>query len=194
MKDFLYIKPQKTATKSIRLSLSKYTDNEQGIKITNRNCNIGEHKTFLEYKGIFNDSITEETILIMSIRNPFDRMVSWYFDTIKRRCIEFDNKSISFPDAIKSKPEWLSNLSPLSIFNKGTKNINYIRFENLQEDFNNICDKIGIPHSKLPHQNKTQHRYYAEYYDEESRNIVAERYAKDIEYFGYKFLNKSIFI
>ena len=77
--------------------------------------------------------------------------------------------------------KWISN-------EKGKVLTDFIgRFENLQEDFNTVCDKIEIPQHQLPHCNKTNHKHYTEYYDAELREIIANRFREDIEYFGYKF-------
>ena len=62
------------------------------------------------------------------------------------------------------------------------------RFENLQNDFDYACEKIGIPKKKLPHMVKSENRkHYTEYYNEKTKSIIANKYAKDIEYFNYRY-------
>jgi hypothetical protein len=117
------------------------------------------------------------------VRNPWDRAVSFWFFR-KYMC----NMTISEDLALKDFLLKERMLSTQYSYVKGFTNNSFIgRFENLQEDFDTICDKIGIPQQQLPHVNETNHKHYTEYYDDETREIVAEKYAKDIEMFNYKF-------
>ena len=66
------------------------------------------------------------------------------------------------------------------------------RFENRTEDISFISKKIGKHIDSKIHVRKIQQidknkKHYTEYYDNETREIVATRYSKDIEYFGYNF-------
>jgi len=126
------------------------------------------------------------------IRNPWDKVLSHYLFFIKGG---FDHRG-SFFNFVKyycdtdhkgwKNNDFLPQFDYLSL--DDSLAINFIgRFENLQEDFNKACDRIGIARKQLPITNKTKHENYTEYYDNETRQIVAEKYAKDIEYFGYKF-------
>ena len=115
------------------------------------------------------------------VRNSWDRLISAYHYSKKF-------------GLTKNLKEWVTSINPEWKYDKYGLQYNFVngcdfigRFENLQEDFNIICDKIAIPHQKLPHKNATKHKHYTEYYNDETKQIVAEKYAKDIEYFGYKF-------
>lgn len=61
------------------------------------------------------------------------------------------------------------------------------RFENLNEDFAEICRRIGLPEIDLPVTNTTKHKHYSEYYTEQTKQIVENYYAEDIKYFNYEF-------
>jgi hypothetical protein len=93
--------------------------------------------------------------------------------------------------------------------NNGELLVDFVgRFESLQQDFDKVCEHLGIEESQLPHRNRSdkksrdlkrktrnwlfangenQLRSLADFYDDETREAVAEYYRKDIEAFGYGF-------
>ena len=62
-----------------------------------------------------------------------------------------------------------------------------VKFENFQEDFDKVCDDIGIPRMTLPHVNASARGSYRDYYNEETQDIVADYYGSDIELYNYSF-------
>ena len=132
-------------------------------------------------------------------RNPWDRMVSMYHMSCeyKRSSVYDSNKKArtfnNWIEDFKPQDPTLSQLGypshrhmmPISDF---AEHADYIgRFENAQESWNIICKKLGIPETKFPHVNRSPRAHYAKYYNDKTREIIAEAYSKDIQYFGYEF-------
>ena len=148
-------------------------------------------------------NITDETknyFKFTFVRNPWDRFLSTYFYfKAYGQGVKGDVKMGKIVNKYRSFKEFAVNFSniPSSMwvfphFNKQlnwvSKNHDFIgKFETLHEDFETICNRIGIPQQELPHENKSKHKHYTEYYDGETRAIVEKKYTKDIEYFGYEF-------
>ena len=62
------------------------------------------------------------------------------------------------------------------------------RYENLADDFQQVCRRIGVPAPQLAHRRQAKDRAgYQSYYTDATRALVAERFAPDIEMFGYCF-------
>jgi hypothetical protein len=61
----------------------------------------------------------------------------------------------------------------------------------MREDWDELSAITGIK-SDLVHINKSDRRDYREYYDEETADVVARIYAKDISHFGFSFEDKKI--
>ncbi len=143
------------------------------------------HGSATTIRKLVGEDIWSDYFKFTFVRNPYEKIVSQYhFNGYK-----FGFKDSTFKEYIKA---WNAgkkiSSNPQSHLFYINEKLDFIgRFENLQQDFDTICDKIGIARQKLPHENKSKHKHYTEYYDDETREIVAQKYAKDIEHFGYKF-------
>ena len=159
------------------------------------------HYTSLEMIKKFNRKMWDEYFSFSIVRNPWSRFLSeyiWQGGNFKTAIeTKWGNKDISFEDFCKSDFSWYPEYeksclckTQYSYLVDNKRNIcvkKIIKFENLQEEFLDVFNKIDIPKIKIPHRNKTEHRPYWEYYNDETKEIVAERFKEDIEFFGYKF-------
>jgi hypothetical protein len=195
-KGFLFVHIPKTAGNSIQSALRDYSEdqlvalrNEQdGIErfgLRNPKYKIRKHSKLSEY----HDALGEEQFLTLykftCVRNPWDRMVSYYF-TPTQNPETWNRKKFR---AVISKA--VSVADYLQLDNGGKDpfaNVDYImRFENLADDFRAVCTAIGISPATLPVYNRSSREHYAKYYDDELREFVRTRFAVEIARFNYAF-------
>ena len=169
-----------------------------------------DHYPLFRYNDLYSD-VFDEYYKFAFVRNPWERMLSEFFykkygklrggdwgpshrfidcsniefkEFIRRLGEKFDEvKSMTRTNQFlvshfMSYHDYLSPLSAMDFIGK---------LENFDEDFTKVCSKFGIEYIPQPRINSVKHEHYTEYYDDEARQIVAEKYAKDIEYFGYEF-------
>ncbi|MAF24666.1 hypothetical protein CL634_03715 [bacterium] len=192
-KDILFIHIPKTAGTSIKKALGLSRDSlihqrlpEGGAEEVIKSRELGNH-----FKFAFT-------------RNPWDRLVSSYFffkqmdkehwlwpydkktaeeikgfKDFKDFCVNFKNKTNKFHFQPQYPWVYASGAGLLTDF--------LGRYENLKEDMETLYSKIGIEPKKLCNDNTSKHKHYTEHYDDETRDIIAQKYAKDIEYFRYRF-------
>ncbi len=238
---YIFIGIPKTATTSTRHAFNEIEDRELtkgGTKTKTITLPLG-HKdnvdsaTALQIKS-HNPEIWDSYFKFAFVRNPWDRVVSWYFHALKRGIILPNNiayktadkldfgrhkmKQLSgkftsvFSSPTKEFKKWLLNdfektttvITPGSLKEplhamlpcldwvsdeQGKIIIDFVgRFENINSDFETVSKKIGVD-VKLPHVYKSENRKkdYREYYDDVTREFVAEKFKKDIDFFGYTF-------
>lgn len=158
------------------------------------------------------DKITEENAQdhykIAFIRNPWDRFVSLYFyfynmqpnhwaykydhQTVQniRRFKSFEDFCLNFNDFDEAQP-----FKKFHFFNQSCwthyKNKNIVdflgRYESLNRDVQHLETKLNLESCSLKTKNKSKHNYYTDYYKSDTEDLVADIYAKDINYFNYKF-------
>lgn len=197
---FIFVHINKCAGQSIRRALPRGTRGHNTIQHYFELCERQGRDPASYFKFTF-------------VRNPWDKIVSFYhyhrrrdwelfpwpaddapdFNAFVQRMFVDDDGALAY-EIFKARSgdsthrlrlsnslDWVS--SP-----DGKVLVDFIgRVENLQADFDQVCDRIGIRRRQLPHVNRSSHTPYWEYYDDASREIVADRFRRDLEYFGYRF-------
>ena len=127
------------------------------------------------------------------IRNPWARVFSWYRNVMRGPA---HRKPLGIPDncsleeylkkyachwALRPQLFWITD-------SKGAIPMDFIgRFERLEQDFSQVCDILGLKDKSLPRLIVGDHLNYTQFYDDETREIVAHRYKEEIARFGFQF-------
>ena len=145
------------------------------------------------------------------VRNPWDRLVSLYSflkkigilntNVIFGRFVKtlYDNRNYpeNFDDTQLNVPT-IELKKLLSVTSQCQANFicntdgnlfaDFVgKYENLQSDFDKVCDLIEIDHINLTRINVSVHKQYQQYYTTETKNMVNEMYKTDIDMFEYTF-------
>lgn len=197
-KNFLFIHVPKTAGNSIQRVLLPYSDDRMALlspyhdgldrfEMRSPSINIHKHSTLADYQTQLEPEVFTRLVKIACVRNPWDRCVSFFFSP-HRGEVFWEPEAFSEFIQTTVKPHrdfvFLPN-GPSDCF----ENLDVIlRFEQLQDDFDNLCDCLGIERNELPRANVSNREDYRRYYEEAGLvDLVGTQFAEEIERFGYTF-------
>ncbi len=131
------------------------------------------------------------------VRNPWDRLVSWYFMCVQASTTNNFSKYVrehapTFEDFLTKTTTGIAERTTYNQLDYVTNQngeiiVDHIgRFEALDAEFAFLKEKLALSY-ELSHANKSRHDGYRKYYSEKTREIVAQRFARDIRHFGYEF-------
>ena len=195
-KRFLFVHIPKTAGNSIQSVLRDYSEDQlvalrkeqDGIErfgLHNPKYKVRKHSTLSEYYDALGNEQFRNLYKFTCVRNPWDRMVSYYFTPTqnpetwnRKKFRETISKAVSVSDYLRldnSERDPFANVDRI------------MQFENLADDFRAVCAAIGIPPPALPQYNRSSREHYSKYYDDELCELVRARFAAEIERFNYTF-------
>jgi hypothetical protein len=204
-KKFIYIHIYKVAGMSIRSALQPFDEmsKKEFPWYENIKFDLGQRFKFLsgwaldhikakQVKKYLAPEVYNNYYKFTFVRNPWDWQVSLYHFMLQvpnhpqHRLV---TKMKSFDEYIEWRVNEDLELQRDFIYDdQGNKILDFVgRFEHLQEDFNVICQNIGLAPVQLPYINKSKHKPYKEYYSEHSKNLIGKAFKEDIELFKYEF-------
>ena len=208
-KKFLFIHVPKTGGNSIQnilrnysedeiVTLGKHQDGIERFEVRNNKYSIQKHSTLSTYKNEIESNIYEPLFKFSTIRNPWDMCISFYFSPHRGKIEWYRDRFKEYIQTIPTIRHYIMIESMADKINRkfhiGLKSktkpldtdIDFlIRFENLNEDFNKVCDILEIPFVELPLRNKSTRSHYTEYFDDELIALIGNRFSDEIKHVNY---------
>jgi hypothetical protein len=164
---------------------------------------IGQHVDAPTMKAHLPDEIWRSYFKFSIARNPWDRTVSnfaWLTRndaTMKPRKRFYHRLGVPFDERrelrtlfgrfVRRNPQTNDRFYVID----GELCVDFvIRYESLSQDLDTVCRRLGIPPPNLPRLKAGIRKgadHYSQYYDDETRDFVAELHRNDIRLFGYRF-------
>lgn len=160
----------------------------KGAKTAGR---LWKHSTLGDVRGLVPDAVLDGLRPVTLVRNPWDRMVSYYHwlqdQTFDHPAVE---RAKRLPFAMFLADDLVAqsfrNSSAISYVSGGCAPI-FMRLEHLEEDLKPFAALLGFT-PKMPVVNQSKRaRDWRDYYDAASRARVADICAEDVARFGYDF-------
>tara|TARA_Y100000593_G_scaffold94543_1_gene194155 strand:+ start:412 stop:1020 length:609 start_codon:yes stop_codon:yes gene_type:complete len=151
-----------------------------------------QHWLSVEEQFVIGEDLWEEYFKFTIVRNPWDRLVSQYFGHVIKEVPGLSFEDYLIKSFVKKEYHDYERFTEPSMYwitdDDDNLMVDYIgKFETLQEDFDIICDKIGIERRILGQTGKSKREHYRTYYNDYTQELVYNYFKADIEEFGYEF-------
>lgn len=169
------------------------------------------HKHFLasELREVYGRLAWQQCFKFAFVRNPWERLVSWWSMIDGAREQDHSTPLNKFQSYVLQRAstfqEFITNCTDEIIDFDGPKyifrnQIDYLvdengevivdligRFENFQQNFDEVTKRLGRKNARLPQVNSSRHGVYMDYYTPAMAEVVGRHYARDLKTFGYRF-------
>ena len=199
---YIFVAMPKTGTHSVRQALREHLgpdDIEQVGLFVNKRFPYDDlakvhhgHFSVREVRPYLGDDVCDAYLKFSFVRNPFDRFVSYCaFMTRQHGAFERDPQGTMRRILFEVRPMDHVHFQPqhtLLVDADGKLEMDIVgRVETMQESYDAICARIGIPGRALEKVNASRRGDYRQYYDQALIDGVAELYRRDLELFDYRF-------
>ena len=199
---FIFVAVPKTGTHSVRQALREHLgpeDIEQVGLFVNKSFPWQElarirhgHLSIEQLRPFLGSERVDAYFKFAFVRNPFDRFVSYCaFMTRQNNAFAMNPRGVMRQVLFELRPLDHVHFQPqfsLLSNESGELITDYVgRVEQLQQCYDHVCERIGLPGSRLAHVNRSRRGDYRQYYDAELRQEVAKLYRRDLELFDYSF-------